>query len=90
VRLSSDPSLFTKPQRVTATTGSGGHSTIAWIRVPPSGSVVLRIPVKPDAKGVCVVHYTVSPTAVPADVLPGSTDDRVLGAHFNGFALEAP
>ena len=88
VRLSSDPSLFRKPQLVTATTTSGGRGADAAIRVPPAGSVVLRIPVTPDAKGVCVVRYTVSPTAVPADVIPGNTDDRVLGAHFNGFALE--
>jgi len=90
VRLSSDPSLFRKPQRVTATTSSGGSGAGASIRVPLTGSVVLRIPVAPDANGVCVVRYTVSPTAVPADVLPGSSDDRVLGAHFNGFALEVP
>ena len=90
VRLSSDPSLFRKPQLVTATTDSGGRGTDAAIRVPPTGSVVLRVPVTPDASGVCVVRYTVSPTAVPSDVIPGNTDDRVLGAHFNGFALEVP
>jgi len=89
VRLSSDPSLFPKPQLVTATTTSGGRVADAGIHVPPTGSVVLRIPVTPDANGVCVVRYTVSRTAVPADAIEGNTDRRVLGAHFNGFALEA-
>ena len=88
VRLSSDPSLFTRPQLVTATTTSDGRGTARSSACRPPGHVVLRIPVRPDAKGVCVVRYTVSPTAVPADVIPGNTDDRVLGAHFNGFALE--
>jgi hypothetical protein len=31
------------------------------------------------------VKLRVSPTAVPAQVLPDSTDRRVLGAHFNTF-----
>ena len=88
VRLSSDPSLFRRAQVVTATTTSGGRGADAAIRVPPTGSVVLRIPVEPDGKGTCVVRYTVTPTAVPADVVAGNTDTRTLGAHFNGFALE--
>ena len=74
---------------MTATTTSGGRVADAGIHVPPTGSVVLRIPVTPDANGVCVVRYTVSRTAVPADAIEGNTDRRVLGAHFNGFALEA-
>jgi hypothetical protein len=31
------------------------------------------------------VVFTVTPTAVPSDVDPDSTDDRELGAHFNRF-----
>jgi hypothetical protein len=88
VRLSSDPSLFKEPQTVTALAVSGNYAIAAGTAVPLAGSTVLRIPVRPDLKGVCVVRYTVRPTAVPADVIPGNTDDRVLGAHFNGFALE--
>jgi hypothetical protein len=34
----------------------------------------------------CRVRYTVSPTAVPAEVTPGGNPDpRELGAHFNRF-----
>jgi hypothetical protein len=47
---------------------------------------VLRVPVEP-APGTtdCRVVYTVSPTAVPSEVIDGSTDHRELGAHFNLF-----
>ena len=83
------PEPVPEPQLVTATTTSGGRGADAAIRVPPAGSVASASASHADAKGVCVVRYTVSPTAVPADVIPGNTDDRVLGAHFNGFALEA-
>ena len=30
----------------------------------------------------CIVHFGISPVAVPASVEPGSTDTRVLGLHF--------
>ncbi len=35
---------------------------------------------------MCSVVFTVAPTAVPSEVIPDSTDDRVLGTHFNAFA----
>ena len=35
----------------------------------------------------CVVHFRVSPVAVPAEVQPGSTDTRVLGLHFFDFTV---
>jgi hypothetical protein len=44
---------------------------------------VLRVPLEPR-DGVCRVDFTVTPTAVPAQVLGGG-DERVLGAHFDGF-----
>jgi hypothetical protein len=87
-QLTSDPSLFTKPQRVTATTTVADRTTRTSLQLEPAGNAVLRIPVRPNAQGICVVRYDVAPTAVPADVIPGSSDDRELGAHFNGFALE--
>ena len=34
------------------------------------------------------VPFRVDPTAVPAEVLPGSTDRRELGAHFNAFVYK--
>jgi hypothetical protein len=34
-------------------------------------------------KGICTVLFVVSPTAVPADVVPGSTDTRRLGIRMS-------
>jgi hypothetical protein len=36
------------------------------------------------------VVFTVRPTAVPALVIPGSSDARVLGAHFTAFRYRGP
>jgi hypothetical protein len=48
---------------------------------------VLSVPVAPlPGTTECRVVYTVSPTAVPAEVMPGgNADPRELGAHFNRF-----
>lgn len=80
VGVSSDPSLFTQPQLVTATVGG---RVVERLRLRPDAPrTVFRVPVRPSG-GTCRVLYTVSPTAVP-----GNGDDRVLGAHFDGFAFE--
>jgi hypothetical protein len=47
------------------------------------------VPLRPR-NGVCRVVYTVTPTAVPALVLKGSSDSRELGAHFLAFRYAAP
>lgn len=90
VSLRSDPSLFGEAQRVSATTASGGPAAtgrrVAWTRLEPGGRATLPIAVAPDRDGECVVTFTVEPTAVPAEVIPGSGDERVLGAHFDAFA----
>jgi hypothetical protein len=57
--------------------------------VPPEGSVTLRVPLDP-AGGRCTVRFTVTPTLVPADVIPGNNDERRLGAHFDSFVHEEP
>ncbi len=80
----SDPSLFTGPQVVTA---HAGHRT-ASVRLRPDEHASLPIRVEPASDGVCRARFTVSPTAVPADVIPGSTDERALGVHFGAFAYE--
>ncbi len=51
------------------------------------GRAVLSVPVRPEpGTSECRVVYTVSPTAVPAEVTGGANpDDRELGAHFNRF-----
>jgi hypothetical protein len=89
VALSSDPSLFPgRRQRVTASSGGGGGETSRATVAFSSGEVAtLRIPLVPEGDR-CIARFTVSPTAVPEDVLPGSVDDRELGVHFNGFVLE--
>ena len=84
VSLSSDPSLFSEPQTVVArSTGT----VVGRVRLLPAGRAVLSVPVAPmPGTTECRVVYTVTPTAVPADVIGGdNTDDRELGAHFNRF-----
>jgi hypothetical protein len=78
-RVSSDPNLFEVRQTVKATT----HGAESSIRFRPDESRTLAIPVVPAADGSCRVRYEVSPTANPSRVVPGSTDDRELGAHFS-------
>ena len=36
------------------------------------------------------MRFTVTPTLVPAEVIPGNTDDRELGAHFDSFVHLEP
>ena len=79
--LSSDPSLFESPQRVDAFV-SGRR--VAGARLDPNEASKLRVPLE-SGQETCVVTFRVTPTAVPADVLPGSIDRRELGAHFNVF-----
>jgi Dolichyl-phosphate-mannose-protein mannosyltransferase len=81
VSLSSDPSLFESPQTVQA---SIEGERVARRKLEPNTQAKLRVPL-PAGRETCVVRFRVSPTAVPADVLPGSKDRRELGAHFNAF-----
>jgi glycosyltransferase involved in cell wall biosynthesis len=74
--LASDPNLFTRPQTVTAE----GKS----VTFRPADTASLTVPLEPR-KGTCRVTFTVSPTAVP-----GGSDQRVLGAHFQNFRYSAP
>ena len=41
-------------------------------------------------EGTCRAVFTVRATAVPAVVFPGSSDARVLGAHFTAFRYTGP
>jgi len=87
VDLSSDPSLFSEPQTVVA--HSNGE-VVGRAPLQPTGHVLLNVPIEPiPGTTDCRVVYTVSPTAVPAEVIGGTnTDDRVLGAHFNRFVYK--
>ena len=84
VSLSSDPSLFLAPQTIVARSNG---AVVGRVRLRPEGRAVLSVPVAPEPGTTeCRVVYSVSPTAVPAEVFGGaSTDDRELGAHFNRF-----
>jgi hypothetical protein len=83
VAVSSDGSLFLEPQTIVA---RAGGKVVGALRLPPGARRVLRVPVAPDpASGDCRFVFTVTPTEVPSEVMPGSTDDRELGAHFNRF-----
>ncbi len=81
VSLSSDPSLFESPQTVDA---SVVGRRVARVRLDPNVPAKLRVPLEPGRE-TCVARFRVTPTAVPAEVLPGSADRRELGAHFNVF-----
>ncbi len=87
VDLSSDPSLFSEPQTVVARSNG---ALVGSVRLQPTGHALLNVPIAPvPGTSDCRVHYTVSPTAVPAEVIGGTnTDDRVLGAHFNRFVYK--
>jgi hypothetical protein len=84
VLLSSDPGLFFGPQTIVAR--SNGRE-VGRVRMQPENRAVLSVPVAPLAgTGVCRVAYTVTPTAVPAEVTAGDNPDpRELGVHFNRF-----
>jgi hypothetical protein len=74
VELQSDRNLHSGPVTVSA----GGRS----VHVPPDDSAVyLRVPLHPVG-GHCVTRFAISPTAVP-----GPTDTRALGVHFNAFYI---
>ena len=84
VALSSDANLFIFPQRVVAR--SNGR-VIGRVRLRPEGKALLSVPFRP-APGTtdCRVVYTVTPTAIPAEVTAGGNPDpRELGAHFDRF-----
>jgi hypothetical protein len=76
VSLASDPQLFDDDQVVTA---SVAGEVVRRARIAPTGTARLRIEPKPN-RGTCRVVFRVARTKVP-----GSGDDRELGAHFNTF-----
>lgn len=87
VGLHSDPTLFAGS--LTDVSAFVHGRPAASITVAPEGSATLRVPLEPE-HGRCVVRFTVTPTRVPADVIPGATDERRLGAHFDSFVQEEP
>ena len=87
VTLHSDPTLFAG--RLTEVLATVEGRPVARVHVPPEGSVTMRVPLEPSGD-TCEVRFAVSPTLVPAEVLPGSKDRRKLGVHFDSFFHEPP
>ena len=87
VLLSSDAHLFLEPQTVVVR--SNGR-VVGRARVDPEGRTVLSVPVAPSpGRSDCRLVYTVTPTAIPAEVTAGENPDpRVLGAHFERFVYK--
>ena len=77
VDITSDATLFTRAQTVAV---DGKRVTFQ----PPQTKTIV-VPLQRRSDGTCRAMYTVSPTAIPALVLAGSDDTRVLGAHFTSF-----
>jgi 4-amino-4-deoxy-L-arabinose transferase-like glycosyltransferase len=88
VSLSSDPGLFLDPQTIVARSNG---TVVGRVRLRPEGRAVLSVPVRPiPGTRECRVVYTVTPTAVPAEVTGGGNPDpRELGAHFNLFVYRS-
>ena len=85
VSLSGDPTLLGSQQTtVTARTGGVVVRSVTYAQDAPAALAVPLV----SRDGRCVVRFTVSPTAVPAEVLEDSTDTRRLGTHFVGFTYE--
>jgi len=76
--LASDATLGLPSQTVVA---RAEGREVASALVAPGRQVYLRIPVD-GRDGRCMVQVDVSPTAVPAEVIPGSPDTRRLGLRF--------
>jgi hypothetical protein len=83
--VTSDDRLFFRPQTIVAQENRGRE---VRARLEPSGQVVLKVPLAPARDGTCRVVFTVTPTAIPHQIEPQSTDRRVLGAHFNRFRYQ--
>jgi hypothetical protein len=87
VGLHSDPTL--SGGELTNVLATVRGKPVARIAVPPQAPVTLRVPLEP-ADGWCVVRFIVTPTRVPAEVLPDSADERELGVHFDRFVHAQP
>jgi hypothetical protein len=87
MELVTDGQLFPDGQRVIARRDG---RVVDLTRVDPSTPTTFTVPLARGADGRCTVVLTVTPTAVPAEVLPGSTDVRRLGVHFQRFTYVAP
>jgi hypothetical protein len=82
VRVGTDEHLFSADQVITA---SEPGETVARLRVGPTEQPTMHVRLLPNRRRVCTVTFRVARLRVPARVQPGSTDTRMLGAHFFSF-----
>lgn len=85
-RLGTDDKLFAVNQVVTARENG---RVVARMRIPPTVQPTLRVSLRPNAAGTCVVTFTAAASRVPARLLPGSTDARRLAVHYYSFEYAA-
>ncbi|HUH14793.1 MAG TPA: hypothetical protein VML35_02800 [Gaiellaceae bacterium] len=88
VLLEKDANLLAAPQRIVARAGGSrdAERTVTARDVDPT----LEVPLRPNPGGRCEVRFVVTPTAVPAEVRPGSEDTRRLGIRVLGFEYRSP
>ena len=82
VDLEGDPNLFKRPQTVFV---HEGGRLVAQKAIPGSSQTTLKVPLRRAPNGRCTAVFTFGQVKVPAQVEPGSTDTRPLGAHFLNF-----
>jgi hypothetical protein len=86
VRLGTDENLFTGDQQVTARENG---RVVGRVQIAPADQPTLRVPLRPNAAGICTVTFTALTDRVPARVLPGNHDTRRLAAHYYAFEYAA-
>ncbi|HEX4680177.1 MAG TPA: hypothetical protein VH210_13340, partial [Gaiellaceae bacterium] len=86
VRLGTDSQLFAGDQLVTA---HEGGRVVKRIRVGPTEQPNLRVPLRPNAAGICTVTFRAAAVRVPARVFRASEDTRRLAVHYYAFEYAA-
>jgi hypothetical protein len=82
----SDRDLHPHVQTIVATAGTRELGRLSFR--PDVAAKRLTVPLVPQ-NGLCAVTYTVSPTAVPAEVTH-KADTRALGVRFLSFDYKPP
>jgi len=82
VTLQNDPALFPDGQVVSAS--SGGKVVASTSLAADADPKRFVVPLT-SVNGTCSADFTMRTTRAPANVEPGSTDMRPLGAHFLAF-----
>jgi Dolichyl-phosphate-mannose-protein mannosyltransferase len=87
VSLSSDQQLFGALR--TTVVARDRAEVVGRVAFSAPSTPRLRVPLTP-VDGVCAVDFEIPLTRNPSKVVPGSPDDRELGAHFDSFTFVPP